>query len=427
MDLVGVGRESPSTFAQSFDQAIVSSDRWETAGMVLADDIDRQKSVGDNACPSRLGARVARRHFGTVRRRPSGRWQAIYEHRGKAISAGVFPSKADALSRLSVIEVELRRGTWTDPRAGRITLTDYAEQWLDRRPGLAIRTRELYEYLLSKYIGPSLGDYSITDLTPQKIREWHADLAACVPSTAAKSYRLLSTIMKTAVLDSLVTATPCRVVGAGTEHSDERPVASVEDVALLVAAMPSHLRIVVSLATWCQLLRGEILGLRRCDIDLETSRVNVEQSRTFLRNGSSVVKTPKTRAGRRNIAVPAGVLDELRVHLATFVGSGPGAFVVTNRDGEPVTAMALQRAWTKARDAAGRPDLHLHDLRHAGLTFAAAAGATTAELMLRAGHSSSEAALRYQHATRERDQMLAETLDVLVTKSRGDRTGDSRE
>lgn len=317
-----------------------------------------------------------------------------------------------------MIEVELRRGTWTDPRAGRITLIDYAEKWLDQRPGLAVRTRELYGYLLLKYISPSLGHHFIASLSPAQIREWHAELVTRLPSTAAKSYRLLSTIMKTAVLDSLITTSPCRVVGASTEHSEERPIASVEDVAHLAAAMPDNLRIIVSLATWCQLRRGEILGLRRGDVDLEMSRLRIEQSRTFLRDGSSLVKTPKTRAGRRNIAISAGVRNELKDHLATFVGSGSDDYLVTNPDGEPITAMALQRAWTKARNIAGRPDLHLHDLRHTGLTIAAAAGATTAELMMRAGHASSEAALRYQHATYERDQMLAEALEGFVTESK---------
>jgi hypothetical protein len=61
----------------------------------------------------------------------------------------------------------------------------------------------------------------------------------------------------------------------------------------------------------------------------------------------------------------------------------------------------------------GRDDLHLHDLRHTGLTFAAATGATTAELMHRAGHASSDAALRYQHATQDRDQVLADALEEL--------------
>jgi integrase len=82
--------------------------------------------------------------------------------------------------------------------------------------------------------------------------------------------------------------------------------------------------------------------------------------------------------------------------------------------GAPLTAVTLQRAWSKARRKIGRTDLHLHDLRHTGLTLAGATGATTAELMDRAGHSSVNAALRYQHATQDRDRVLADALAALV-------------
>jgi len=63
----------------------------------------------------------------------------------------------------------------------------------------------------------------------------------------------------------------------------------------------------------------------------------------------------------------------------------------------------------------GRPDLHLHDLRHTGLTWSATLGATTAELMHRGGHDSPVAALRYQHATQDRDRALADALGELTT------------
>jgi integrase len=351
-------------------------------------------------------------------RRTSGKWQALYEHNGKSHSAGVFAFKADALVRLAEIEVDLRRGSWTDPRAGRILVRDFAEQWIDHRPGLAVRTRELYTYLLDNQISPALGNYSLATLSSSIVRSWNSDMVALRPSTAAKSYRLLSTIIKTAMIDGLITSTPCRVVGASAEHPVERPIASINDVEKLAEAMPHNLRIVVSLATWCQLRRGEILGLRRRDVDLEMSRIHIEQSRTFLRNGFSLVKAPKTRAGRRVIAVPGGVRDELAKHMSSFVGEDPDSFIVTNIHGEPVTAMVLQRAWTRARQSVGRLDLHLHDLRHTGLTFAATAGATTAELMHRAGHASSEAALRYQHATRDRDELLALSLDSLMTRNK---------
>jgi integrase len=68
-----------------------------------------------------------------------------------------------------------------------------------------------------------------------------------------------------------------------------------------------------------------------------------------------------------------------------------------------------------AREAAGRPDLRLHDLRHTGAVLAAQTGATLAELMARLGHSTPGAAMRYQHAARDRDQEIAEALSRMVT------------
>ena len=61
----------------------------------------------------------------------------------------------------------------------------------------------------------------------------------------------------------------------------------------------------------------------------------------------------------------------------------------------------------------GRPDLHLHDLRHSGNTWAAATGASTAELMARMGHTSPTAAIRYQHTTADRDATIAAALSEL--------------
>ena len=359
-----------------------------------------------------------RRHFGYVRRRPSGRWQAVYRHEGQRYSSGTFAVKADALAFLASIETDVRRGAWIDPRAGKVTVGSYAIEWLERRPDLSVRTRELYEYLLNNHINPALGRVTLAGLAPSKVRGWHAGLSQRHPSTAAKAYRLLSTVMRTAVTDGLIVSSPCRVSGAGVEHAAERPVATVAEVKELEARMPKRLRLIIPLATWCQLRRGEILGLRRCDVDILHGLVRVEQSRTFTRDGSSLTKAPKTTAGRRALAVPRSVAEALVKHLEDHTPRNADALLFTNEDGTPLTVSSLRRAWGRARLSIGRPDLHLHDLRHTGLTLAAATGATTAELMHRAGHSSADAALRYQHATRDRDRVLAEALEALVSPSK---------
>jgi integrase len=147
------------------------------------------------------------------------------------------------------------------------------------------------------------------------------------------------------------------------------------------------------------------------------AEIRIERSRTFGRDGSSIIKSPKTSSGRRNLSVPANVLKTLENHLNDFTAFDKEALLFTSESGTPLTATSLQRAWSKARTRIGRPELHLHDLRHTGLTLAAATGATTAELMHRAGHASASASLRYQHATQDRDHVLADALAELAERS----------
>ena len=91
-------------------------------------------------------------------------------------------------------------------------------------------------------------------------------------------------------------------------------------------------------------------------------------------------------------------------------GKEPEAWLLDGEDGFLVTPPTLTRIRSKARNAIGRPDLRLHDLRHSGLTWAAATGAILAEVMRRAGHQSPTAALRYQRATEDRDKALVDAL-----------------
>ena len=110
---------------------------------------------------------MARRHFGSVRRRSSGRWQASYWHEGHLhLAPQTFSTKSDALAYLSIVEADIHRGAWIDPQSGRVTLAAYASDWLARRPELAVRTVELYRHLLDRHILPSLGATTLVALTP---------------------------------------------------------------------------------------------------------------------------------------------------------------------------------------------------------------------------------------------------------------------
>jgi len=137
----------------------------------------------------------------------------------------------------------------------------------------------------------------------------------------------------------------------------------------------------------------EILGLRRKDIDLVHATIQIEESRTIGVDGKSITKT-KTSAGRRKLALPAPPIAVISDHLRKFTGRSPVALVFNGRARKELTRGALQGFYERARMSIGRSDLRLHDLRHTGLTLAAVTGATTAELMHRAGQTSTPAALR---------------------------------
>jgi integrase len=225
---------------------------------------------------------------------------------------------------------------------------------------------------------------------------------------------LLSTICRTAVNDELIARSPCRIKGASTEHAQERPIATVAELSAAIESAPEHWRLALLLAAWCQLRRSEILGLQRRDIDPLHAAISIERSWVAVSGGSPMIGPPKSDAGRRRMTIPNNVLETLELHLSKHVGHSPTAWLFAGAGDGPAVPKTLSHVWAIARIEIGRPDLRLHDLRHTGLTFAAATGATTAELMQRAGHASPQAALRYQHATADRDQVLADALGALA-------------
>ena len=357
-----------------------------------------------------------------MRKLPSGRWQASYWHVGARHAApDTFRAKTDAVAWLSTVEADLLRGGWVDPRAGRILLSEYAEEWLNLRTDLRPRTSELYEGLIARHIVPTLGGHQLGAVSPSVVRRWYAVLSSESgpgPATAARTYRLLRTILNTAVADELIIKNPCQVKGAGAERPAERPVASIPEVEALADAITPRLRCFVLLAAFCSLRRGELLGLVRSDFDLMHKRVTVRRAVVSLRDGSLIVGEPKTAAGRRTVAIPSVILPDIEIHLDQFAEPGADGRVFLGERGAPLRANVLQKEWNKARNVVGLEHLHIHDLRHSGNTWAAATGASTAELMARMGHASPAAAIRYQHATADRDQAIADAVSRIASETR---------
>ncbi|MGH9068616.1 MAG: site-specific integrase, partial [Acidimicrobiales bacterium] len=311
---------------------------------------------------------------------------------GRSTSLGTFPARADAERAVSRARADQDRGAWVDPAGSRITLGEWAEAWLDRRTDLRPTTRAKYAHLLARHVLPELGATTLGRLQPSAVRGWYMALRGVHSVTADDAYRLLGAVLNTAVADEVIVSNPCKVKGAGQVRSPERPTASVAEVTAAVEAAPECYRLALSLAAWCQLRRGEVLGLQRRDVDLLHGTIRIERAWSVPMGGPASLGPPKTQAGVRTLAVPANVIPALADHLARFVGPEPDAWLFPGEAGGPMSPRTFDRIWARARQTIGRPDLHLHDLRHSGLTWAAASGASVAELMRRGGHANPRAA-----------------------------------
>ena len=366
-----------------------------------------------------------RRTFGSVRRLPSGRWQASYHHpvtHQRISGPTTYATKREATTWLALAETDLVRGDDLDPNSRSRLFKPYAEEWLAAKVELRPKTVELYRMLLRTHLTPAFGEYPLVLIDRAMVRNWYVAKTegTWANATVAKMYRLLRQIMQAAVDDRIIRENPCRIGGAATERSDERPVPTVEEVMRLADAIDPRYRVMVIVAAFAGLRRSECLGLARRHVDLDSTppMLQVERQNVWTDGHGYRLGPPKTNAGYRRLALPELVVDELADHLDNYVGSdSPDALLFTTAEtGTTPNPTVWRSRWSQARKAA-EVECTFHDLRHVAGTLNAQAGATLKEAMRRLGHSSPDAALRYQHAVDERDAEIADAVGQIIGRA----------
>ncbi len=222
-----------------------------------------------------------------------------------------FTTRRDASRWLARAEAEQGRG-WIDPSAGRVQLSDYAREWLQGQVRLAPRIKEIYETQLRLYVLPRiehqiapLGEHPLDRITPELVRSWYAALVRTRgKSVAAKSYTRLRQILGQAVNDERIARNPCRIEGAGVEAHPEQRIIGIKELYKLAEGMPERYRALVLAAGLGGIREGELFALRRSDIDLDSGVVRIRRKRLRLASGEVIEGEPKSKAGRRVVALP---------------------------------------------------------------------------------------------------------------------------
>lgn len=378
--------------------------------------------------------RSSRRSFGRLRQFRSGRWKASYTGPdGKLYEAPhTFAHREDAEAWLTDRRREIDRDLWLAPatveqrqeavkakKAAAVKFGDYAQRWLATRTvrGRPLKPRTIahYQDMLDRHILPTFKNKPVRDFTIEAVDRWYAKTLTDHPTMRAHTYSLLRTILETArTRDRLIAVNPCLIRGASTARRKIKPrPATVEQIAVMVNAMPAELQAMVLLASWCALRFGELVELRRSDIALKEGVVRIRRAAVRIEGGWKV-GDPKSDAGIRDVNIPPHLLPAIERHLSQHVGKNANALLFPAKSGGHLQPSTLYRHWYSARSAADREDLRFHDLRHSGAVLAALTGATLAELMARLGHSTPAAAMRYQHQAQGRDKEIAALLSKLA-------------
>ena len=297
--------------------------------------------------------RREKRTFATIRRLPSGRYQVRYTGPDsvRRNAPRTFSARIDAeawvVAKRREIDGELWKPDENKPQP--ITFAEYATNWLAHRQvagrPLKARTRRHYEQILDGHLLPWFGAKQLAAITGRDVRAWYAVTLTDRPTMRAHAYSLLHTIMGTAVTDELIDANPCRIAGAGTAKRARtiRP-ASVAEIGALTAKMPDRLALAVSCASWLAMRLGEILELRRGDVDLEAGVIRIRRAVVRV-GGRLVVDTPKSASGVRDVAIPPHLIDRFRDHLVAH--TAPDANALLFGSGQTRRATCKLRRCTK--------------------------------------------------------------------------------
>ena len=373
---------------------------------------------------------MSKRQFGSIRKLPSGRWQVRYpDAAGRMVPAPLtYKAKADASLFLASVEADMARGTFIDPRGGRITFAEWCDQWLerpDKRLNSVVRDRQALAVFL-----PDLGALPLAAITPMHVQAAvDARSRVAGPATVARDFSALRAVFNAAVHGDLLGRSPCRNVALPRVRPPDRVVLSPVELDELADAVPPRYRALILVAGVLGLRWGEAVGLRVRDVDFLRRTVTVAQTVEEVGGQLRLITEAKTRSSLRTMATPAFLIDVLADHLSVhradaqgdpdaLVFVGPRGGVLRRRFAERVFAPAVRKAGLD-------PSLTFHGLRHVAITAMVDVGVHRRVMQGRAGHATSKLTMElYAHVPESADRQAAASLEKYHRPMRGtQRTG----
>lgn len=369
------------------------------------------------------------------------RWYVVVEvpsheaGKRKQKSLGGYARKADADKALREALTRHEEGSYVEP--SKLTLGRYiTDLWLPtQKAALRPSTFDSYERQLAMHVVPRLGHLPLQGLNPAHLDLLYADLLAggrrdgqggLSVRTVAYIHVILHKLLKAAVRKKLLTANPAdaaeppRQRAAG--NADMVVWSSEQLQGFLTHAEGDRLHPAFLLAATTGLRRGEVLGLRWQDVDLEASRMHVRQTLVVVSH-ALVFSSPKTARGVRTIDLDPKTVAVLRawrrVQLEERLAWGPGyqelGLVFTREGGSPVHPTGFANVFERLVRSSGLPRLTVHGLRHTFASLALEAGVHPKKVQEILGHSSISVTMdTYSHLLRSSADGTTSVVAALI-------------
>lgn len=346
----------------------------------------KRREKGDGSIYQRASDKM----YVAYARLPSGKKKYLYAK-----------TRAEVSKKLKALQRQIEQGTLVTAKPESVEA--YLRYWLDIHKG-RVKASTIVSYsnhLQRVYL--YIGKIKLQKLTADQLqRMYHAfQQNGLLPSTIRLVHRILNAAFRDAVRWKRLASNPCSdAVLAKAEKHKAIVLAPEQAQQLLNVAHDSNLECFLTVALCTCMRRGELLGLKWSDINLEERYLKVNRTVGKLPDASGkyrmVESTPKSEAGNRPIALASIAVEALKAHrrrqnelrLAAGAKWQDRDLVFPGRYGQHHDIKMLTRAFKKLLAEAGLPDMRIHDLRHSAATLLLKMGVPAKVVQEILGHSS---------------------------------------
>ncbi len=321
---------------------------------------------------------------------------------------GGFKTQKEAEESYEKMLKDFEEKKWNPSIDRNILLADYLNYWFNRVhiPAVDSATRMLGEIVLNNYILPH-----VTDLPMRLCNTGYFDSLLEMASLHTKSAgnrcrELLNTAMRNAVREGYLIENPIEFTKTYPREKHKATILTKDEIRRLLFEMRStNWFLETLLALFCGLRRGEIMGLKFSDfnVDRETVTISRQVSEEYIFDESGkrinhrpAEKPPKTENSYRTMRIPKVIFEELEIRKKRVIKDkdtlGPAyhdhGYISCRKDGEPHTLPSFYGALKRACNRAGVPQVSVHDLRHMYATILLEQGVSLVKISSLLGHAS---------------------------------------